>query len=266
MFAYALTAFFCAATPLFQLSQEQLDAYLARQQGTFEERLADVAHRSVGTPYAASPLGEGPGGEYDKDPLMDLTRVDCVTFCEQTIAMAASDSYKEASDLLQKIRYRGGKVDFETRNHFMIADWMANNTWCRDVSGDLGVETKALTRTISRRDFFDRVKAPKLGHSIPDQEMTIHYVPAAQASAAVSHLKTPALIIFIGKKPEWLFELHTGLYLPDAQGQGRLYHASSAAKKVVEVASLAEYVESQADRFLGFMAYRVGNPVAEKKQ
>jgi len=265
MIACALTALLCAVTPLFQLSQDQLDGYLARQQGAFDERLAEVAHRSVGTPYAASPLGEGPGGEYDKDPLMDPTRVDCVTFCEQTIAMAASNSYQAAFDLLQKIRYRDGKIDFETRNHFMIADWMANNTWCQDISGTLGVETKALTRTISRRGFFDRVKAPKLGRNLPDQEMTIHYVPAAQASAAIANLKPPALIVFIGKQPEWLFELHTGLYLPGAQGQGRLYHASSTAKKVVEVASLAEYVESQTERFLGFMAYRIGNPATAKK-
>lgn len=260
MLAYALTAFFCAATPLFQLSPQALDAYLKGQKGTFEERLADVAHRSVGTPYAESPLGEGPKGEYDKDPLMDTTRVDCVTFCEQTIAMAASKDYKSGHALLQSIRYRGGKVNFETRNHFMIADWMANNTWCRDVSGELGVETKALTRTISRRDFFKRVKAPRLGQEIPDEEKTIHYVPAAQASVAVAKLKTPALIVFIGKQPEWLFELHTGLYLPDAQGQGRLYHASSKAGKVVEVESLGEYVESQSGRFLGFTAYQIGNP------
>lgn len=258
MFAFA-TLLLCSATPAFQFTQAELDSYLQKQSGPFQERLHQVAQDWLGTPYASGPLGEGPQGSFDKDPLMDHTKVDCVTFCEQTIAMAASKSYQDAFDRLQRIRYRNGEIGYEQRNHFMITDWIANNPWCKDISGTLGVKTAPLTRTISRRDFFQRVKAEGLGKDTPDRVQTIQYVPAADAGRAEPKLPKAALIVFIGKKPEWLFAVHTGLYLRGADGQGQLYHASSTAVKVV-AAPFAHYVESQQDRFWGFTAYEIGEP------
>ena len=259
-----MTAFFLAAVamPLWQMSESDLDHYLkeaASKNAPFSQRLAEVVHDSVGMPYADGPLGEGPDGRYDKDPLMDPHRVDCVTFVEQSVALAASSSYQDAFALLQRIRYQDGKIDYETRNHFMISDWLAHNAWCRDVSRDLGVSPTLLTRTISRRGFFQRVKAPELGKRTADQDVTIHYIPTASASAAETQLPSPALIVFIGQKPTWLFALHTGIYLRDADGTGHLYHASSAASHVI-AASLPEYIESQKTRYLGFTAYAIQSP------
>ncbi len=255
---------FCAAVaaaPVWQMDEKALDEYLARQSGGFAERLRAVVLDSVGTPYFNGPLGEGPGAKYDPDPLMDHTRVDCVTFCEQSIALAASGSYRAAHELLQQIRYRGGKIDFETRNHFMIADWVGNNRWCRDVTQSLGVETAPLTRTEDHADFFKRVNAPGLGADMKDTPRTIHYVPVDKARAAEAKLTGPALVLFVGKKPDWLFTLHTGLFLADATGRGTLFHASSKEGKVVAM-GLAEYVESQRDRFLGFTAYALDTPAS----
>lgn len=250
-----------AADPLYEQNEAQMDDY-ARVQAeagqSFEARLTAVARDALGTPYQDGPLGEGPEGKYDTDPMVDFGQVDCVTYVEQTVALAAASNYEEMFSNLQKIRYRGGKTDYENRNHFMISDWVANNPFHVDVTGQLGVETDKISRTISRRDFFERVKAPGLGADTPDEEITLSVVPAAKTKQAEKNMPSPSLIVFVGKV-DWLFSLHCGLYLRDENGRGRLYHGSSKAGEVVEL-DLADYMNQQAERYIGFTAYRIDEP------
>jgi len=249
------------AAPLYELPDAEICLYLnglSRTTEGFAERLAQVGRDTLGTPYEDGPLGEGPNGRYDQDPLMDLGRVDCVTYVEQCVALASAASQAEAFQLLQQIRYARGKIDYEARKHFFVADWIRAHPWCRDVSAELGVPAVELTRTISRRDFFKRVDAPGLGQNTPDRDVTIQYVPVAHAEAAERQLTAPALVVFVGEV-DWLFALHCGLYLPDASGEGKLFHASSKHGKVVAV-DLAEYVKEQSGRYLGFTAYRLEAP------
>lgn len=248
-----------AGFPLCEMPLSDVDVYLSGLQGRhplFSERVCEVAGQSLGTPYAGDPLGEGPEGGYDKDPLMDLGRVDCVTFVEQTIALAASDSYQAALGLLQKIRYKNGEIAFEKRNHFMIADWIANNSFCRDVSGQLGVPTESVTRTMGRKHFYEAKKLPELGRDAVEETVTLAYVPASAVAEAERRLPSPALVLFIGKV-DWLFTLHCGLYIRSADGQGLLYNASSKAGKVI-ADSLSSCFAS--GRYLGFTAYEIGDP------
>jgi len=249
-----------AVPRIFEMSQTALDEYLkalTARQPDFGARLVDVAERSVGTPYASDPLGEGPGGTVDKDPMMDLTRVDCVTFIEQAIALAASDSYRSAFDTLQKIRYKRGEVAFEKRNHFMIADWIASNTFCRDVSAELKVPTATVKRTMGRKHFFESKNLPDLAKSVKEETLELTYVPNAQAASAEKNLPSPALILFIGKV-DWLFTLHCGLFIRGDDGKGRVYNASSTEGKVV-AADFAPIFEKTA-RYLGFTAYKISKP------
>lgn len=258
-----LCALLAAAAPIYQMPKADVDTFLSGMNAggkPYGERVWLVANQYLGAPYVNGPLGEGPDGTHDKDPLMDLEHVDCVTFVEQTLALAASKSHDETFDLLQRIRYKDGHIAFESRNHFMIADWVANNTFCKDVSKDLGVPTQSLTRTISRKDFFaKRVNAPELGQDIPDQPMTIAYVPVGQAAEATKKLPSPCLICFIGKI-DWLFTLHCGLYIRDEKGAGAFYQASSGkgVMKVVK-SDLAESIGGS-ERYLGFTAYEISNP------
>lgn len=259
MISFILAALICAA-PLAGMNPEEVTAYLARlPENDFQSRLTRVALDALGTPYADGPLGEGPDGQYDKDPLMDLSRVDCVTYVEQCIALAASRNHGEAFHRLQRIRYWEGRIDYEARHHFFVTDWLAHNAWCRDITGALGVETAKVTRTISRRDFFQRVNAPDLGHDTPDREVTLTYVPVEAGARAIEKLPAPALLVFIGRKPDWLFALHTGFYLQDGTGAPKLVHASSKAGAVTAV-DLADYLKDNAARYLGFTAYTIDAP------
>jgi hypothetical protein len=259
--AMVLALFWITAPPLpvYQMREGDVDQFLgelAKQESSFSGRVIAVAKRSLDTPYFGGPLGEGPEGKYDTDPLMDLSRVDCVTFVEQTVALAASRSYHEAFGRLQKIRYRNGEVAYEKRNHFMITDWIANNRFCEDVSGKLKVETETVTRTVGKKSFFAKT-SEDLARGVVDPVMTIHYVPLKHLVEAEKSLPSPALVLLVGKV-EWLFVLHCGLYVRDESGKGLLYNASSKAGKVVAddfVGSL-----SGSTRYLGFTAYSIHEP------
>ncbi|HOV73707.1 MAG TPA: DUF1460 domain-containing protein [Candidatus Hydrogenedentes bacterium] len=243
-----------------ELDPAGVDAYLRNLQARepdFGKRIIAIARDSLGTPYANGPLGEGPGAPFDADPLMDLARVDCVTFIEQSIALAASHSRQEAHDRLQKIRYKDGIVAFEHRNHFMEADWVVNNRFCRDVSQKLKTATVDATRIIGRKKFFELSKAPDLASKTPNQTLTLTYVPAAEARKAAKRLPSPAIILCIGKQ-DWLFVLHCGLFIREADGRPMLYQASSTEGKVVA----SDFVDffANSGRYLGFTAYAIGKP------
>ena len=238
------------------LTPENADGFLADlrvRQREYTARVVAVAKASLGTKYVDGPLGEGPGASHDADPLVDLTRVDCVTFVEQTLALAAAASYADATQRLQAIRYKDGAIDYGTRNHFFIADWIANNGFARDVSGGLGVACVEETRTIGRRKFFELTKAPEYLDGAVDTPLTLDYVPVAATAEAAPKLPDLALIVFIGK-PAWLFASHCGLFIRE-DGQGQLYHASSVKGEVIAV-PFVDYVRGNG-KIVGFTAYAI---------
>lgn len=249
------------AVPFCEMDGAERGAFLAEvcaEQEDFAARLWAVAEASLGTPYADGPLGEGPGAPFDDGPLIDPARVDCVTFCEQTIAYAAACDPAAAKDLLQTIRYDGGRVAFEHRNHFMLADWLPNNLFCEEVTADLGVPVARITRTVGRRYFWGLHDALQFAEDQPGEELTVAIVPVDEAAAAEAKLPDAALICFVGKL-DWLFALHTGLYLRDASGAGKLYHASSKSGEVVSI-SLERFLADSAPRYLGFTAHAIEKP------
>lgn len=254
-----------APGPVGGLDPAGVDRYLVRIRAEcprFEERLGRVLLDTLGTPYFDGPLGEGPTGKHDQDPLIDLTRVDCVTEVEQAVALAAARDYGDFFAILQRIRYRDGVIAYESRNHFMETDWVRNNAFCRPVTGQLGVPTATVTRTISRRGFFERVKAPGLGLEIPDETIAFEYIPSADVEAAEKTLPNNSLVLFVGRKPDWLFVLHCGVYIRDASGAGSLIQASSKQGAVVAM-DLGDYVREQGERYLGFAAYEIRDPAGD---
>lgn len=263
MTAIACLMLTAQALQLYEMTPEQVDGCLSELHAAtpeFGARVTALARLSLGTPYAGGPLGEGPEGKYDTDPLVDLAHVDCVTFVEQTLALANEPDYEAAVDLLQHIRYEEGRVDFEARNHFMITDWIAHNGFCKDVTAELGVPTEAVTRTIRRHHYFTKYhEAPELGADTPDETRTLQYLPAAHVPGAVERMPSPALVLFIGKL-DWLFVLHCGFFVRDGD-KDLLIHASSSAKEVVAV-DFTDYMADMADSRPGITVYAL-NPVSE---
>ncbi len=228
----------------------------------FVDRVALVAEAQLGIAYAGGPLGEGDPDAFDPDPLYDLARVDCVTFVEQTLALAAAPS--EWRMVLQELRYNGD-IGFLTRNHFFVADWVPDNrAWLSDRTTGLGVPTEKVTRTISYDVLLEKVGHPPVDGAPAPRAVTIDYVPRERAAEAVAAIDTPSLVVFIGKV-DWLFALHCGFAFPRSGGAEPgagagvdLVHAGTDANAVARE-DLVAYL-ARKEHYLGFQVYTLRAP------
>jgi hypothetical protein len=103
---------------------ERLKAQAALPDGPLPSRLLAVSERFLGTPYGFSPLGEGQGK--DPDPLIRFDLVDCLSYVEETIALALARTPDQVDPLLAALRYQK-QVQYEDRNHLMEAQWLPSN-------------------------------------------------------------------------------------------------------------------------------------------
>lgn len=103
------------------LRKYEHEASLSRRLDLFSEHF-------LGLPYGkGGPLGEGPEGRYDQDPLYRFDTFDCTTYVETIMALASSGNAAEFEDVLNQVRYENGDVDYLKRNHFTDLQWIPNN-------------------------------------------------------------------------------------------------------------------------------------------
>jgi len=176
-----------------------LAAAPARAQ-TAADRILENGEKYLGVPYMAGPFGEGPGGQYDRNPLSRFDAFDCTTFVETVTALALSDS-KDFQTTLNHIRYKDGVVSFTSRNHITSLDWIPNNVaagFFRDVTESVAPGKTLIARAlIDKRAWYakmpeSRIQIPGLseadkqqllaqlraeGARYEPQEATLPYVP-----------------------------------------------------------------------------------------
>jgi len=231
-----------SAKPLYKMNRAEIDTLIrqtSQRHPDFLERLQIYSARALGTPYRWFPLGDGPQGKYDRGPLVDFARVDCLTFCEQILAMALAEDYEEMFARLQRLRYRHGEIDIRARNHFMLADWLPNNSWLVEdmtaaLGGDLCVE---MTKTINRVETLRKKGVPRneLAAMPPPQTMTIRYIPEVKLPAIKSKLRGGEIAVIVQSRPG-IFAAHLGFMLRDSAGRIFFRNASArrGVKKVVD--------------------------------
>ncbi len=193
-------------------------------------RLAIYSERAKGTPYSLFCLGEGPTAKYDRDPLLDFSRADCVTFVEQILAMSISSNYDEMFASLLRIRYKNGEIGFTTRNHYTHADWVPNNGWLlEDVTAELGgALCEEMSKVIDRPGFFHKLGVPdsELQNVPAPQQMTIKYIPTANLPKIKDKLQGGEIASIIQKMPG-IFSAHMGFAIRDQYGNVLFRHASA---------------------------------------
>ena len=122
-----------------------------------------ISELFLGVPYKLGALGEGPDGEFDRDPLIRFDAFDCTTFVETVMALSLDSDLDAATRTLQKIRYKDGQIGYATRNHFIELDWVPNNVrsgYLRDITSDMaGRNGVKISKTISKRKWYLR-KSP----------------------------------------------------------------------------------------------------------
>lgn len=217
---------------------------------------ADLAAND--TVYQLDPLGEGAKQQPDDGPLYDFTHVDCVTYVEQVYAFTLTSNYDAFQDMLQRIRYRDGQVDYRWRNHYLVSDWLPANSWfTHDVTDELGGKAvKSMTKTISRGKFFSGKGLPQYAN-IPDESSTTTYIPRERVAALLPTLRSGDMVIFVLDTPG-IIAGHTGL-LRVQRDTVMLQHAS-LTHKTVETVSLAGYVQTMPARFIGLKIIRPFTP------
>ncbi|MGH7597298.1 MAG: N-acetylmuramoyl-L-alanine amidase-like domain-containing protein [bacterium] len=227
---------------LYQMHPAKIDSLLrvtSAAEADFLQRLLIYSGRAIGTPYRWFPLGEGAKGKYDRDPLIDFTRVDCLTFCEQTLAMTLSQNSGEIFKILQRLRYRDGDIDIRNRNHFMMADWLPNNSWLvEDVTAAIGGELMtSITKTIDRAAALRKLRVPEkeLSAVPPPEAITVQYIPEENLPAIKAKLQGGEIGCVVQSRPG-IIVAHLGFVLRDNAG-GIFYRNASArpgVKRVVD--------------------------------
>jgi D-alanyl-D-alanine carboxypeptidase/D-alanyl-D-alanine-endopeptidase (penicillin-binding protein 4) len=183
-------------------------------------RLLAISARYLGTPYRRDPLGEGPSGRVDRDPLICASCVDCQTFVEQVLAEALAARPDEVLPLLIRIRYRDGVVGFGTRNHFMVSDWLPHNRWLiRDLTGPVGGRAaREMEKVIDRAAFFRARGAPELGQGIPPERDRTLYIPRAALPAVAPRIPDASVLIWVQDRPG-IIAAHCGFAVRRADGR-----------------------------------------------
>ena len=223
---------------LYQLSTAKINALIKDISQTHFNTGGKIAIYSglfLETPYVHGCLGEGDRGKYDNDPLIDLSRVDCMTFCEQVLALAISKNYQDTFHNLQKIRYQHGTIGFITRNHFVMADWLPHNQWLlRDVTQAWGgALCKEMVKTIDRQEFASSLGCDDSKNFPPPQRLTIKYLPKKHLSTLADRLRGSEIMVLITKR-EGIFASHLGFIIKDKDGSLIFRHASLIHKKVID--------------------------------
>jgi hypothetical protein len=250
--------------PLQEMSPTDIDAFLKELPAGLTQRIEKVSAQASGTPYFLGPLGEGPDAPYDKKPLIDLKRVDCVTFCEQTLALSLSQNYDEAVKVLQKIRYKAGEIKMECRNHYTMADWTVNNRWLmKDITPELAGH-QWLTRTISHQNLFAAQKFAGIQVREPDRLMKVAYIPETEIAAILPQLKSGDMGVLI-QDQAGIFAAHTGFMIQKG-GQWVFRNATSIGLKQVVDTPMDEMITAlkNSKRLIG-MAFVRPRPEALQK-
>lgn len=153
---------------------------------------------------------------------IDLEGMDCFTYIDYVEAMRISGTYAEFKDNLKEIRYRGGIIAFENRNHF-FSDWPVNNALnVEDVTYALGGDHAVrVTKTLNLKQ-----DGSKYLPGIPSTEREFYYIPSDSIDEKLmSKLKTGDYV-GIYTELNGLDVTHTGIIIKK-DGRTFLRHASS---------------------------------------
>ena len=200
-------------------------------------RLERVSRSLLGRPYRSAPLGGGPG--VPEKLVAGRDAFDCVTYVEMVLAAAFTRGEGDFRRRLCRLRYAGGRVSWEARNHYMV-DWLRNarrSGLVREVALGPG--------SVTRRRLLDVVPG------LVPRTRTIRAFPKRLVARAAPKLRTGDLICFASTRAH-LDVFHCGLIVQDG-GRLLLRHASKSRERVVEQ-GLFEFL--RANRMSGVIVAR----------
>lgn len=249
------------------------------QDKNINTRIEAISRYFLGKPYLLGALGEGKQGYYDQSPLYRTDAFDCMTFVSTVLALAECANLQQFQCTIRKVNYRGGKLSFANRNHFMELDWNPQNTnqgYIKDITSSIhNKKGRPIAlwahNVINKATWFRQLPADRLkfyqpvsssqwaerlahlheeGHPYSIQHTQIPYIPLSQLFDIHGRPNTylfrqiPAGAIIELIRPNWpsryQYVSHVGLTVIE-HGELLFREASSHEQRVVDV-PLARYL------------------------
>jgi Protein of unknown function (DUF1460) len=205
-----------AASPPANPEAQKISALLRKIKGSrVAERIEKFSEKFIGVLYEDSPLGEGPHGKYDKNPLYRTDLFDCTTYVETVLALAISKELSDFERNLKRIRYKNGDVNFTSRNHFPCADWIPNNEsvgFLTDVTAQVAGAsgTRMATAIVDKKGWYENlpdtaIRVPGLSQAERDVLLKDLHAEGAKfepKSVSLTYLPLDAIIQRKAVSPE----------------------------------------------------------------
>jgi len=204
------------------------------------ERINYFSEKLKGKPYFLGPMGEGRSIYPSYKPRVNFGEMDCLTYLEHVLALAYTKDYNDFFNVLQKIRYKNGVIDYNKRNHFLVADWLLYNQ-LKVESEDLALGNFLLfEKEIDRKKFFNDT-------SLANPKVSIPFLPKEKAIIYADTVKFASDTIFavaILSELPGLDAAHTGFVVGSSKKKGlTIRHASQLKGKVIEQ-PLSEFLKN----------------------
>ena len=241
------------------LSSEELDLYLPRfhkMHTDYHDRLIALNLWRVGTPYGIFCLGEEQG--VDPDPIIRFDTSDCTVHVLTTIALAESNSFQHAKDVMINIHYKQDQYGkstptYKSRWHF-TSDRLLNHPITVDITSKISSPNDLETINIELNKKENGSQFLDLGWTSVE---SIDYIPIEKLSDdMLANLPSICGAAFVKKDyfKNGIVIAHEG-YVVNGKD---LIHASSIEKKTVNV-DLFSYLkkDEQSFRFDGIMFFDI---------
>ena len=202
------------------LDYSEIEALLASTEkgARLSARIDSLSEAFLARPYGVDPLGGGPGRP--EALTASLEAFDCVTYIETVLALALARDAREFLDVLRRVRYEGGEVDWHRRNHYM-SGWARNNEsagFVRNLTG--GPLAEQVTRRLS------------VVKELPPKRVSFHLYRKQKLDSIAARIETGDLILFASAKRNLDF-FHTGLLIASGR-EIMMRHAARSEGSVVE--------------------------------
>lgn len=218
------------------LTETDLPELLAAAPTDPGARVVQLSAWFLGTPYVAGTLGGGAG--IPEQLTVRLDAVDCFTLLDYVEALRRSADPGEFPARLAEVRYRDGRIAWESRRHF-FTDWAAApGGRVSDVTAEVGgSRVRQTSKTLNRK----AAGTPYLP-GVAARERIIHFIPGDALDAALLDRLQPGDYLGIYAPEAGLDVSHVGIVVRAAGGL-LLRHASAARgeRRVVD-AKLREYL------------------------
>jgi PBP4 family serine-type D-alanyl-D-alanine carboxypeptidase len=215
------------------------------------ERLKYFSQAFDEKPYFLGPTGEGRFGNIEPAPLMDFSRFDCVTYIESSMALALSHDTRDLLPKIISLRYGSDTINYSTRNHYFVQDWLRHNAaFVRVVRfpGDTLIK-----KPIDKIKFFQSKQLPAPAVNPICDIAFMPYPKAVEMMTNWTFGEKFLGVAFVTDFPG-LDVTHTGFLLADGKGIPQFRNASQLKGKVTTM-PFKEYLDLRKGKCAGVLFF-----------